>query len=608
MEIAIEKVGGKIWLRSPYHPEVVRRCKLISGGKWNPDDRVWQYPLDWDTCLELRKAFGKRLKVGIELAAWAREAKARMEELMSIASQSSVDLALVSEISPVLAEAMANRTYQQVGAAWLAKNGAGLLGDQPGLGKTLQAIGAVIESEITGPIIVFAPNTAAQLTWPPELNIWVPDDAVYLAAGQSRQEREMAISEAREPTNGTRRWLLCNVEMARLRGSKPADASYPELFTHEWASIIVDESHRGLICHSAKTTSQSLQRRGLGKLKLADGGIRMALSGTPFRGKPENLWGTLNWLRPDVYTSYWKWVDRWFEVMDNGFGKVILGIREEKEDQFHESLRSIMLRRTKAEVVKDLPAKLYAGEPLNQNDENSPVGIWIPIDGKQAKAYKDMFDHAAAAIDGGSVIATGVLAEMVRLKQFAISCGRVNGMMEFEPALPSNKLDYIIEWLAERGIAPGDEEHGDTKVVICSQFTQIINLFANELERMGIPCLRITGQVKGKDRAAAKESFQGKGGPRVIFLNTMAGGVSLTLDKADDLLFIDETWIPDDQEQVEDRIHRVSRIHQVTIYYLRSRDTIDEQICRVTESRENIQKMIMDGSRGVEFAKKVLSA
>jgi SNF2 family DNA or RNA helicase len=91
----------------------------------------------------------------------------------------------------------------------------------------------------------------------------------------------------------------------------------------------------------------------------------------------------------------------------------------------------------------------------------------------------------------------------------------------------------------------------------------------------------------------------------VFFLNTAAGGVAVTLDMADHLVLLDETTVPDDQEQVEDRIHRASRMHNVTIYYLRTRGTIEEEVAYIAAARQNVQKYLLDGARGVEYAKQV---
>jgi SNF2 family DNA or RNA helicase len=182
----------------------------------------------------------------------------------------------------------------------------------------------------------------------------------------------------------------------------------------------------------------------------------------------------------------------------------------------------------------------------------------------------------------------------------------VDEVGNLHPALPSNKFDWLVWWLAERGITKPSQAWGDSKVLVCSQFSSVLSLFAFELTRLGIATSAITGRVKGADRVAAKNAFQGAGGPRVMLLTTKAGGVSLTLDAADDVIFLDETWVPDDQEQVEDRIHRVSRIHRVTIWYLRSLGSIEHTIATSNLALEDIQKALLDTRRGAGIARQLL--
>ncbi len=403
----------------------------------------------------------------------------------------------------------------------------------------------------------------------------------------------------------------------------PEDDTVGRIAVPPWASIVVDESHRALITTNAHPQGQTQVRAGIGKLAVASEGLRLALSGTPFRGKPENLWGTLNWLYPERYSAFWTWARQWFVVYGVPGQETEIGaLDESKSGDFYRDIQPIMLRRTKREVRPELPDKLYAGTPLalpgQPVDDNSPVGHWLHMEPKQAAAYADMRDDAETQLESGTLVANGVLAELTRLKQFATCYGditEVGGNPKFVPQLPSAKFDWLVEFLAERGIdrdtdyeTTASVGNGDIqKVVVASQFTSVLNLYEAELKRLGIPVLMITGQVTGHKRKLAAETWQADGGPRVFLLNTNAGGVSLTLDAADDLIFLDETWIPDDQEQVEDRIHRVSRLHQVTIHYLRTLGTVEENIAYTTGSRERLIKKLIDGERGATFAKSLLT-
>jgi SNF2 family DNA or RNA helicase len=88
-------------------------------------------------------------------------------------------------------------------------------------------------------------------------------------------------------------------------------------------------------------------------------------------------------------------------------------------------------------------------------------------------------------------------------------------------------------------------------------------------------------------------------------MTTKAGGVSITLDRADTVHLLDETWVPDDQEQAEDRIHRASRMHQVTCYYYRTKSTIEEEIADLTAEKADVNEAILDRRRNGYKASKI---
>src|SRR5262249_44931068 len=109
-----------------------------------------------------------------------------------------------------------------------------------------------------------------------------------------------------------------------------------------------------------------------------------------------------------------------------------------------------------------------------------------------------------------------------------------------------------------------------------------------------IPSVMLTGHTKPKERDEIVKQFQQGTGPRVVIMTTTAGGVSITLDRADSVHILDETWVPDDQEQLEDRIHRIPRIHNVTVYKYRSHGTIEEYIMNVNFDKYNINRDILE--------------
>jgi SNF2 family DNA or RNA helicase len=411
----------------------------------------------------------------------------------------------------------------------------------------------------------------------------------------------------------------------------PTMRRHPGLFEEIWSAVIVDESHKILPAKTSEAGKQSQIRSGIQKIPVRPrrnnlSVEKLALSGTPWRGNPLNQWGTLNWLYPEQHSAFWDYAERWFTVEENGDYRTVEVVRPSSAQAFGEEIDVSMLRRTKAEVAPWLPSKVYAGTRLDPKDRHSPIGVWLDMGPKQAKAYDEMTANAVARLESGELQAIGVLAEMTRQKQFASCHGDVTQVLRkipggdlkewvdtFAYGLPSNKWDWIVEFLDERGIitpTPQQKPWGDGKVVIGSWQTGLLNIFKAQFDRMKIPSLIITGETKNADRSTAKAKFQKPGGPRVMLLNTIAGGVSLTLDRADDMVVVDRTWVPDDMEQLEDRIHRISRGEQrapATYWYLNSRGTIDEHIAEMSDAKDRIQKELMDGRRGVDFAKKLLT-
>lgn len=648
--ILMEEVEGKIWLRFPYSKVLVTDLKArVQGGRWVPSKEVWSYPLDWvtytDLCkvLELESLDDDEYTIGPNLEEWAAIQFKRMERAPDVKDLHTLrDCPRIRTGNPKLWSAMESRPFQTITPLFADVHRSVLLADHPGLGKTLQTIGAAIEADVRGPILVVAPAAAVQITWPTELHRWVPEDKFGILGrveGSRRADVLRGVFERCEADPTLRFWVLITSHYVRAAaeideygkyiydagGVKLRNATLPAMFEGEWAGAVIDESHRFIAKATGNKKKQSAQMQGLGALKFKDDALKIAISGTPFRGKTENLYGTLEWLRPQNYTSFWKWVGKYYQVYEDGYGAKDMGEMKD-EALFYHDVEHVMIRRTKGEVAKDLPPKVYGGAPYDANDPDSTVGVWLDMLPAQAKQYRSMVNDGVANLDGGDLLANGVLAEMTRLKQLSNSSHKMNEAGVPIPDLSaSNKWEWIQEFLTDRGIL-GASPAPTGKVIIASQFTTMVNALAKKLRELEVECVTLTGETSDRDRRLAMERFQGdpaKGQlekeyakndrhrlqgmrrptPYVFLLNTAAGGVSLTLDAADDVVIVDETFIPDDQEQVEDRAHRLSRMHNVSIWYLRSRGTVEEAIGTTNTERESNCKGIMDGMRGVDIKK-----
>ena len=656
--IGLRENGKRVWVDFPYDDQVKELLKeRVSGVRWDTKAKFWHAPLDMDTIKDIHsvaKYFGEKLMVEAELVVWVKKEKERYANLIKpddFKADTANWLPRLREERPALIAAMETQPHQIPGTAFMVGQSSVLLADDPGAGKTIQTLATIAERDVRGPILVVAPRTAVNVTWPEEIEQWLgTDEVIFTINGTMKpMERKLtlkAIFEHQQKRPHDRLWVLCGPNYLRIRAEVDDFGNYErdengekiirtvneglaDLFHIKWAAVIVDESHQTLAGATGNVKKQSAQRQGLGALDIRDNALKIAISGTPFRGKTENLWGTLNWLYPTKYTSYWNWIRRHYGIQrtnskyGSGIGKGDV-IMDEK--RFYKELEPLMVRRTKKEIAPWLPAKQYGGTHLYiaRGDKNlpvaptglspedlmrwkitnwGPVSVWLPMSDKQSKQYDEIVNQAIIKIDdmGESINVNGVLAEMTRMKQVAnASLGNENGKLG--PTLPSNKIEWIEDFLIDR-IDAG------TKTIVASQFTTFIDLLSAYLTKKKIKHYTLTGKTSDAERAYIRQHFQdgSNNDEMVILINTKAGGVSLTLDLADDVVICDQTWIPDDQQQVEDRAHRVSRNHNVTIWYLASLGTIDEDIASTNAEREDAARSILDRQRGVSYVRELVS-
>jgi SNF2 family DNA or RNA helicase len=627
MEATITTDGKRIIAHVPYaNGSGPSWSKKVPGAKANWDKTknpnvflFWSYPLSMDTCRSFRKVFGDELTVAPALIAWARKA-VETERAVEDAREdvvSEATFALLADEAPDLLAAMRNRPYQLAGASAILAARNFILGDDPGLGKTLQTLGALVESDAKT-ILVGCRRTATRTVWERETMRWAPGIATFVAQG-SHAEREGVMEEFEAfPTTipGVRKMLIINIEMIRAKrievcpdatkaGNCPFsewdrprdhkhkfefDALWPFLYSQKWDAIVLDESHN-LLASTANYQSKRITQARYGAVMLqmrclVNGGITLALSGTPFRSKLEKAWGTLNWCRPDIFGSYWKWAQEHFGVEQGRYGKIVGGgkkvLEPKSEIAWDRMLRPHYLKRTKAVAAPDLPPIMYAGTPIEGNEEGGNY-VQLDMDGTQAKIYRQMENEAEAELEGRRITATGTLPEITRLRQFASAAGRMGEGRTVLPALPSNKLEWLVEFIQER-------EGSGAKVVISSSFTALVELAAATLRKeCGIEVLTLTGATNDRARSDLVARFQDPNDDlRVVVINREAGGESITLDAADEMVVLDMPWISDKDDQLEARIHRVSRIHQVTVYRLVSSGTIDEMMAGLTDEQRAV--------------------
>jgi Zierdtviridae DNA helicase len=616
-----------VWLR----PHAVTRAdwdkarainKRVGSGRWVRAHRAWRYPATTEVCLRLREGWGQDLRIRHDLADWYREAKLVTEQQALRSTLSDATLVRLPQVAPRLFSTL--RPDQRSATAWFAAGyrGGGLLADQPGTGKTLVSIAGILESGYEGPVLCLSMRLAVRRVWEREWRKWT--DVPVFAARGTRARRERVIRQF-FACPATTKVLICVHEMVRVQ-REPASTKtehkrrgriigyqYPELFDEEklgggWSWIVTDESHR--LLGSLTIAKANMCGEGAMHLPLRLGsGQRRAVTGTPWGkgGRVQGLFGTLTWMWPDEFTSFWKWAGRYFAIEEeevyirggHGQTKTTYRVGELLAGDASGLMRDLgprIMRRTKEEVLPFLPPKQY-------------IEVMCDLVPAQVKQYAGLDRDAEFLTPNGPVTVNGSLAFYTRARQIAdgaLSKALPSGKVVFSGE--SGKLDQLFEFLEERNITNGlpQTSQDDIKLVVASQYNEFLYALEARLEKAKIPYYLLTGKTSDRERDRMMDAFQELGGPRLFLINSEAGGISVTLDAADELHLLDEQGDPGDNEQVEDRIHRASRIHSTRIYLYRSEGTIDEAVGSDTEGKRIEQWKVLDGRRGLEYMRELI--
>lgn len=441
--------------------------------------------------------------------------------------------------------------FQRAGVDFLLRARRAMLGDDMGLGKTAQAIAAC---EGLGRVLVICPNTLKG-NWAEEIIKWAPERHVTVLRG-SPKKKERAV----EGFGGG--YLVINIEAVR-RSRTPATgapALLDVLLATRWDVLIVDEAH-GI------KNRNSQQTRGVRELAFGAGRVYL-LTGTPIMNRVDDLWSPLHILYPGRYTSFWSFVRKHAKAWRGPFGWVIDG-KPTHPDGLRREIAPMFLRREKEEVFPTMPRKVYQK-------------IWLDLEGEQLRIYREIERDAMARVDETTTVATpGILAQLTRCKQVAVSPGLIGGRPE------GVKLDALMDIV--RGT--------DQKVLVFSQFAEAVKLAAVRLGDEGIGHVILIGETKEEERSEIIRRFQTAPEVRVFLATTQAGGAGVTLTAASLVVFLDKHWTPATNEQAVDRTRPHMQTRAVQVVELLGRDTVDEMIEDVLAGKVSIIEAVINRKR-----------
>jgi SNF2 family DNA or RNA helicase len=558
-------------------------CKSLPGASWSASEQVWRVPLSWTTCLALRSTFRSDLEIKPTLGAWAAN---QLETRITPANN-------LRELETYEGDEVLF-PHQRAGVAFLATAKRALLADEPGLGKTAQAIRALKELNDRGedvfPILIVCPNTLKN-NWAREFARWWPDVSTQVIKGsavqrkkQFEQPAQIFIINWESLRSHSRLSPYGSISLTRCRACGGQDEKISEnrcevhlreLNNFKFKAVVADEIHRS-------KDPKSKQSRALWSAS-GTSEIRFALTGTPIANNVVDLWSILHWISPKDWPSKTKWIDRMVDVMLNAFGgMMVLGVKPQMQDEFYKSVNPYMRRMLKKVVLPNLPPVLKERRDVEMST-------------KQKKAYEQMRDLMISELESGDTLAApSVLTQTIRLLQFAssyatIATNEVTGEPRAVLDAPSCKIDALMD-----DIENGD--FGDDSVAVSAVSKQLINLLSAELTKKKISHGLITGDQDEDERQKAIDDFQ-SGAIKWILFTAQAGGVGITLTAARRLIMLQRPWSLVDYKQVLDRVHRIgSEIHDsIVITDYVTEGTIEERVIQVLETKaDNFEQIVKD--------------
>ncbi len=495
-----------------------------------PDDAfraLWSAP---QTRRALRKA-GISLGAyqGREEVAWWRTPHMDLE-----ASERS--RATAADAEGLLApEGLAYLPFQAAGIRYCMARERVLLADEMGLGKTIQALGLINNADDVSRALVVAPASLA-LNWRLEARKWRADGA------------PACLVEPKAPIpDGPVTAIATYSMLTRLKGRLAAE---------EWDLIVFDEAHY-LKNPRAQRTKAALALRSRRDL---------FMTGTPILNRPVELWPLLQRIDPRTWDSYPGFTSAYCAGHRTEHGWNAQGASNMEELQ--QRLRSTcMVRRLKADVLRELPAKRRQVIPLRADGD-----VLAPLESDIAEIGEGSLAILSEALDGGGGLGGVAFRKISRVMQ-AIGARKAR--------LVGEEAARLLESVP--------------KLVVFAHHHVAIDRIEAALRANGVDGIaRLTGRDGREARQAAVERFQGDPDCRAFIGSIGAAGVGLTLTAASDVVFAELPWRPSDLSQAEDRCHRIGQDAAVNVRHYVLQGSLDERIVRLLVDKQEAIDRAMD--------------
>lgn len=444
------------------------------------------------------------------------------------------------------------RDYQREGLAWLAflsdAGLGGILADDMGLGKTVQVLAHIVDEKqrgrLTEPVLVVAPTSLIG-NWCDETARFAPGLRVLVLHGSARSARYAAIDE--------HDLIITTYPLLSRDRSRLLEAKFSLLVLDEAQAIKNARSLAAQVVRDIPATR------------------RLAMTGTPLENHLGELWAQFDAVEPGLLGSSRQFT-RFFRNPIEKQGDL------ERQQRLKRRIGPLLLRRRKEDVLSELPPKTEMVHRL----ELAPG---------QRELYETLrlaqHERVREAIRERGLGQSGIIVLDALLKLRQVCCDpRLVKLESARRTRGSAKLDALLELLS-RLVEEG------RRVLVFSQFTEMLDLIAPEVGKIGIAHLMLTGQTPAADRSERVRQFQ-DGQVPVFLVSLKAGGTGLNLTAADTVIHYDPWWNPAVETQATDRTHRIGQEKPVFVYKLICTGTVEEKIQALQARKSDLSAAILD--------------
>lgn len=439
--------------------------------------------------------------------------------------------------------------YQREGICFGLEHKRIIIGDEPGLGKTLQSIG-IVDTANAYPCLVICPSSL-KINWQREFEKFTDKSAIVL-------DNNVRTTWGYLLSMGVHQVAIVNYESLRkffvwdIRGGKQfrlKDVVFnPQI--QAFKSIIIDESHRV----KDPSAQQTIFTKGLSVGK----DWCILLSGTPVVNRPEDLIAQLSIMnRLGEFGGRAKFIADYCTDPKDKTAKSAVPLSELSRQLYD----TCMIRREKAKVLPQLPDK-------------TRVDLYVDI--SNDKEYNLAAEDLAAYLQEYTECTDWEIRRKMRMEALV-------KFMTLRSLATKGKIAQAVDFIRTF------LDSGKKLIVFCS-----LHEIVDELQKVFPRAVTVTGRDSAINKQASVDAFQNNPNVQLIICSIKAAGVGLTLTAASDVAFIELAWTYADCCQCEDRAHRIGQKDNVTCYYLLGRGTIDHTIYRLIHRKKSIANEIMN--------------